>query len=79
MDRRFRASGARSAEPKGAPVTRSTIPWARRSIVRRRCSCTGTASRLYVRVRAGLLWTRTVLIPVQFVETDDESETLALA
>ena len=27
---------------------------------------------VYIRVRIGLLMTRTVLIPVQFVETDDE-------
>jgi len=33
---------------------------------------------VYVRVRIGRLFTRTVLIPVQFVESDDESETLVL-
>jgi len=32
----------------------------------------------YVRVRIGLLFTRAVLIPVQFVETDDESKALVL-
>ena len=29
---------------------------------------------MYIRVRIGLLFTRTVLIPVQFVETDDEEQ-----
>ena len=33
---------------------------------------------VYVRVRIGFLWTRTVLIPVQFVETDEVRKTLAL-
>jgi hypothetical protein len=33
---------------------------------------------VYIRVRVGLLFTRTVLIPVQFVETDDEGKTLVL-
>ncbi len=33
---------------------------------------------VYIRVRIGLLMTRTVLLPVQFVETDDEDKTLAL-
>ena len=33
---------------------------------------------VYVRVRIGLLFTRTVLIPVQLVETYDEIETLVL-
>ena len=33
---------------------------------------------VYIRVRIGLLFTRTVLIPVQFVETDDKSKALVL-
>ena len=33
---------------------------------------------VYVRVRLGVFWTRTVLIPVQFVETDDEGKSLVL-
>jgi hypothetical protein len=32
----------------------------------------------YIRVRIGLLLRRTVLIPVHFVETDDESKALVL-
>ena len=32
----------------------------------------------YIRVRIGLFFTRTVLIPVQFVEADDEVKTLVL-
>jgi hypothetical protein len=32
----------------------------------------------YIRVRIGLIFTRMVLIPVQFVETDDEDKTLVL-
>lgn len=31
---------------------------------------------MYIRVRLGFLFTSTVLIPVQFVETDDEDKTL---
>jgi len=33
---------------------------------------------VYVRVRIGLFGMRTVLIPVQFVETDNEGKTLVL-
>jgi hypothetical protein len=33
---------------------------------------------MYIRVRLGFLFTSTVLIPVQFVETDDEDKTLIL-
>ena len=33
---------------------------------------------VYVRVRIGRLLTRTVLIPMQFVETDEERKTLVL-
>jgi hypothetical protein len=32
----------------------------------------------YVRIRIGLFWGRSVLIPVQFVETDEERKTLIL-
>jgi hypothetical protein len=33
---------------------------------------------VYIRVRFGLLGMRTVLIPVQFVETDEERKTIVL-
>jgi hypothetical protein len=33
---------------------------------------------MYIRVRIGFLFTSPVLIPVQFVETDDEDKTLIL-
>ena len=33
---------------------------------------------MYIRVRIGFLFTSTVLIPVQFVETDEERKTLVL-
>jgi len=33
---------------------------------------------VYVRVRIGILFSRTVLIQVQFVETDDEGKSLVL-
>jgi hypothetical protein len=33
---------------------------------------------VYIRVRIGLFGTRSVLIPVQFVETDEERKTLVL-
>ena len=33
---------------------------------------------VYVRVNIGFLFSRTVLIPVQFVETDEERRTLVL-
>ena len=32
----------------------------------------------YVRIRIGLFWGRSVLIPVQFVEADEERKTLIL-
>ena len=32
----------------------------------------------YVRISIGFLFTSTVLIPVQFVETDDENKALVL-
>ena len=38
----------------------------------------GIAGQVYVRVCIGCLLTRSVLIPVQFVETYDETETLVL-
>jgi hypothetical protein len=33
---------------------------------------------VYIRVRIGFLFTSTVLLPVHFVETDDEDKTLVL-
>lgn len=33
---------------------------------------------MYVRVRIGLLFSRTVLIPVQFLETDEKKKTLVM-
>jgi hypothetical protein len=33
---------------------------------------------MYIRVRIGFLFTSMVLIPVQFVETDDENKVLVL-
>jgi hypothetical protein len=33
---------------------------------------------MYIRVRIGLLFSRTVLIPVQFLETDEKSKTLIM-
>jgi hypothetical protein len=33
---------------------------------------------MYIRVRISFLFTSTVLIPVQFVETDDENNALVL-
>jgi galactokinase len=33
---------------------------------------------VYIKVRIGLLWMRRALIPVQFVETDEEKQILVL-
>jgi uncharacterized protein YrrD len=38
----------------------------------------GDGDPVYVRVNIGFLFSRTVLIPVQFVETDEERRTLVL-
>jgi hypothetical protein len=76
------AGGAGSVASKRAPVTRSTTPWVRRSASPKRCSRTATANQdgepAYVRVGTGLFGMRAVLIPVQFVETDETRKTIVL-
>ena len=42
------------------------------------CSSTGTKNPEYVRVRIGLIGRRSVLIPAQFAEIDDERRILVL-
>jgi hypothetical protein len=69
VDGRSRASGARSAEPKRSAGNAVYVPVGQKIRSSGRCSRTGMPSRLYIRVRTGLLWRRTVLM---FVETDDE-------
>ena len=78
VDRRARASNVGSAakkrgagyavfDPLGQKIGRAEEVFA---------NCDGEP--VYIRVRIGLFGARSVLIPVQFVETDEESKALVL-
>ena len=55
-------------------VTRSTTPWARRSVASERVFANPDGEPVYNRVRIGFLGTSAVLIPVQVVETGDDEQ-----
>ena len=78
MDRRCRASGARSAEPKRGAGYAVYDPVGERIGSAEEVFMNRDGQPMYVRVRIGILFSRTVLIPVQFVETDDEGKSLVL-
>jgi len=78
VDRRFRASGARSAEPKRGAGNAVYDPVGQKIGSAEEVFVNRDGEPVYVRVNIGLLFSKTVLIPVQFVETDDEKETIVL-
>ena len=78
VDRRSRASGARSAEPKRGAGYAVYDPLGQKIGSAEEVFANRDGEPVYVRVRLGVFWTRTVLIPVQFVETDDEGKSLVL-
>jgi PRC-barrel domain len=78
VDRRSRASGARSAEPKRGAGYAVYDPVGERIGSAEEVFVNRDGQPMYVRVRIGILFSRTVLIPVQFVETDDEGKSLVL-
>ena len=70
------AQGQRN--PRGAPVKRLTTPWARKIGSAEEVFVNRDAESRYVRVQMGSFGMWSVLIPVQFVETDEERRTLVL-
>jgi len=78
VDRRSRASGARSAETKRGAGYAVYDPVGQKIGSTEEVFVNRDGEPVYIRVRIDLLWTRTVLIPVQFVQTDDEGKTLVL-
>jgi hypothetical protein len=56
----------------------STTHWVRRSGTRRSSPWTGDGEPQYIRVRIGFFGTKSVLIPVRFVETDEDGKVLVL-
>jgi hypothetical protein len=74
VDRRSRASGARSAEPKWGAGYAVYDPVSQKVGSAEQVFVSQDGEPVYIRVRIGRLWTRTVLIPVQFVDTDDEGK-----
>ena len=78
VDGRSRASGARSAEPKRGAGNAVYVPVGQNIGSAEEMFVNRDGEPIYVRVRIGILFSRTVLIPVQFVETDDEGKSLVL-
>lgn len=78
VDRRSHASGAGSAEPKTGAGYAVYEPVGQKIDSAEEIFVYPDGEPVYVRVRMGLLLTKTVLIPVQFVETDDQGKTLVL-
>jgi hypothetical protein len=78
VDRRSRASDARSAEPKRGAGYAVYDPVGQKIGSAEEMFVNRDGEPMYVRVRIGILFSRTVLIPVQFVETDDEGKSLVL-
>jgi hypothetical protein len=74
----FRASGKGSVEPNRGAGYAVYDPVGEKIGGAEEVFVNPDGEPVYVRVRIGLLFTRTVLIPVQFVEMDDEGKTLIL-
>jgi hypothetical protein len=77
-DGRSRAGGAGSVQPKRGAGYAVHEPVGGKIASAEQVFANPDGEPVYVRVRIGLLWTRTVLIPVQFVETDDKGLALVL-
>ena len=78
VDRLFLASGVRSAGPKRGAAYAVYDPVGQKIGSAEEVFANPDGEPVYVRVRIGRLLTRTVLIPVQFGETDEERKTLVL-
>jgi len=78
VDKRSFASSARSAVPKRGAGYAVCDPLGQKIGSAEQVFVNGNGAPEYVRVRTGLFGMRSVLIPVQFVETDDERKTLVL-
>jgi hypothetical protein len=69
---------ARSAAPKGHTGYAVYDPVGQKIGTAERVFVNADDEPVYIRVRMGFFGTRVVLIPVQFVETDEERKTLVL-
>ena len=78
IDRRPHASGARSASSKRATGYAVFDPLGQKIGGVEEVFVNWDGEPGYIRIRIGFLFTSTVLIPVQFVETDDENKALVL-
>jgi PRC-barrel domain len=78
VDRLFLASGVRSAGPNRGAGYAVYNPVGQKIGSAEEVFANPDGEPVYLRVRIDRLLTRTVLIPVQFVETDEERKTLVL-
>jgi hypothetical protein len=78
IDRRPHARGANSATSKRATGYAVFDPLGRKIGRVEEVFVNWDGEPDYIRIRIGFLFTSTVLIPVQFVETDEESKSLVL-
>ena len=78
VERRSRLNGTRSAKPKRGAGYVVYDPVGQKIGSTEEMFVNRDGEPMYVRVRIGVLFPRTVLLPVQFVETDDEGKTLVL-
>jgi hypothetical protein len=78
VDKRSHASAARSATPKRGAGYAVYDPVGQKFGSAEEVFGNRDGELVYIRVRFGLLGMRTVLIPVQFVETDEERKTIVL-
>ena len=78
IDRRPHASGESSASSKRASGYAVFHPLAQKIGRAEEVFVNWDGEPGYIRVRIGLFGTRCVLIPVQFVKTDEDSKTLVL-
>lgn len=79
VDKRPRAGGASStAEPTRGAGYAVYDPLGRKIGRAEEVFANRDGEPMYVRVRIGFFGTRVVLIPVQFVEMDDQGKTLTL-
>jgi hypothetical protein len=78
VNRRSQAGGVRSAEPKWGAGYAVYDPVGEKIGSAEEVFVNREGDPVYVRVHIGFLFSRTVLIPVQFIKTDEERKTLVL-
>jgi len=78
VEKRSRGSSASSATPKRGAGYAVYDPVGQKVGSAEEVFVNRDGEPTYVRVRIGTLFSRTVLIPVQLGDTDDEGETLVL-